>query len=325
MAISRRDFLKITAFAGATLGVGATAHALLKLQGFHKVAETHQLMGTIVNFVIVAETEDIAHDAIQRTLNEMQRLIQMFDYRQANSPLGELNSSGITYHAPPELVNILRQALRFSVLSQGAFDITVKPVIDALREDRPNWQKLVELVDYRQLSVTEDEISLMHPGMSITLDGIAKGRVVDGGVAMLRQLGFENVLVEAGGDMMATGTPTDTAWRIGIAHPRRQGDCIAMIALRDRAVATSGDYMNYFSDDYSIYHIIDPRSGLSPSSLASATVIAPSVAEADALSTTLMVLGAQDGLALIEKLSDVDALVVTKDLNIYRSSAFPTG
>jgi FAD:protein FMN transferase len=322
MTISRRNFLKITAVAGAAIGAGALTRNLFKINGLHKISETHQLMGTIVNFVVIAESEETAHDAIQKTVNEMRRLIQMYDHRQADSPLGQLNADGITHHAHPELIATIKQSLRFSILSQGAFDVTVKPVIDALRENRPDWQKLIERVDYRQLSVNGDTVSLVKPGISVTLDGIAKGSVVDGGVAVLRQLGFEDVLVEAGGDMMAKGSPDGESWKVGIAHPRVQGEYIAEVSVENQAVATSGDYMNYFSDDYSSYHIIDPRSGMSPSTLASATVIAPSVAEADALSTTLMVLGVKDGLALIEKLPDTAALMVTKDLKIYRSDTF---
>ena len=325
MTISRRDFLKITAIAGAAIGVGSAARNLFQLNGFHKISETHQLMGTIVNFVVVAESEETANSAIQQTVSEMRRLIQMFDYRQADSPLGQLNANGITHQTTPELVAILKQSLHFGSLSQGAFDITVKPVLDAIRENRPDWQKLKELVDYRQLSVTEGTISLGRPGMSVTLDGIAKGSVVDGGVAMLRQLGFEDVLVEAGGDMMAKGSPNGGPWKVGIAHPRVQGKYIATLSVQNQAVATSGDYMNFYSADYSTYHIVDPRSGLSPSQLASATVVAPSVAEADALSTTLMVLGVQDGLALIGQLPNTAALLVSKDMQIYRSNTFPTG
>ena len=325
MTISRRDFLKITAIAGAAIGVGATAHKLIQTNGFHKVSETYQLMGTIINFVVVAESDDAAQDAIQKTVNEMRRLIQMYDYRLADSPLGQLNADGITHHAPPELIATIQQSLHFSLLSQGAFDVTVKPVIDALRENSPDWQKLIERVDYRQLIVNRDTVALSNSGMSVTLDGIAKGSVVDGGVAVLRQLGFEDILAEAGGDMMAKGSPNGEAWRVGIAHPRVQGEYIATISVENQAVATSGDYMNYFSDDYSTYHIIDPRNGRSPSHLASATVIAPSVAKADALSTTLMVLGVEDGLALIEKLPDTAALLVTKNLQIYLSPNFPRG
>lgn len=324
MTISRREFLKISALAGASIGLGATAyHRLLKTGELERISETHQLMGTIINFVIVAESKEAAHSAIQSTVDEMYRLSRVYDHRQSEGPLGELNRNGFTRHAPPELVSTIRQALHFSRLSQGAFDVTVKPVLDALRENLSDWQKFRELVDYRQLGVTGDMISLARSGMSITLDGIAKGSVVDGGVSKLRQLGFENVLVEAGGDMMAKGMPDDKAWKIGISHPRVQSEFIATVSIQDQAIATSGDYMNYYSTDYSSCHIIDPRTGISPSQLASATVIAPSAGEADALSTTMMVLGVQDGLEMIKRIPETAALLITKDLKIYRSSRFP--
>jgi FAD:protein FMN transferase len=323
MTLSRRDFLKITALAGAVAGMGTTAFRYLSdLAGPQKVSETHHLMGTIINFVIIAASQQAAHDAIDRTVHEMRRLIQIYDSRQADGPLGRLNATGITRHAPPELVATLKQALHFSRLSQGAFDITVKPMLDTLRESRlpASTGELKKLVDYRLLDITGNGISFARPGMALTLDGIAKGSVVDGGVSVLRQLSFGSVLVEAGGDMMAKGP----AWKIGISHPRAQTEYVARVSIQDQAVATSGDYMNYFSADHADFHIIDPRTGRSPSQLASATVIAPSAAEADALSTTLMVLGVEDGLKLIEQLPGTAALVVTKDLVTYRSSRFPS-
>jgi thiamine biosynthesis lipoprotein len=324
MPLTRRDFLKITALAGAAVGLSASiARHLSNLGYLNKVSETHTLMGTIVNFVVISESEEQAKSAIHATVNEMRRLIQVYDYRSADSPLGQLNATGSTHQPPPELVATLRQALHFGSLSHGAFDITVKPMLDALRENRPATQELADLVNYRLLSVTNDEIRLARPGMAVTLDGIAKGCIVDGAVAILNQLGFENVLVEAGGDMMAKSTQDGQTWKVGIAHPRKQNEFVATISIQNQAVATSGDYMNYFSSDHSSYHIIDPQSGRSPSQLASATVIAPSVAEADALSTTMMVMGLQDGLALIENLPNTSALLISKDLQLHRSSNFP--
>jgi thiamine biosynthesis lipoprotein len=317
MTLSRRDFLKITALASAAAGMGTTAYRYFSnLAGLQKISETHQLMGTIINFVIIAESKETAHEAIDKTVTKMQRLIQMYDYRRADSPLGKLNANGITYHAPAELIATIKQALQFSQLSQGAFDITVKPMLDAMRANKPTSP---ELVGYRLLNIIRDELSFSRTGMAVTLDGIAKGSVVDAGVSKLQQLGFDSVLVEAGGDMMARGNQ----WKVGITHPRKQAEYIARISIQDQAVATSGDYMNYYSADHTAFHIIDPRTGRSPSELASATVIAPTAAEADALSTTMMVLGVEAGLKLIEKMPGASALLVAKDLTIYGSNRFP--
>lgn len=326
MPLNRRDFLKITALTGAALGLSASAaNQLIKSGDLHKVAETHYLMGTIVNFVLLAETSKQAQAAIQTTVNKMQRLIRVFDYRQSDSPLGQLNTVGITRQPCPELVDIIKQAIRFGEISNGAFDITIKPMLDELKANQPVDLAVRELVDYSRINIGKDEISFALPGMALTLDGLAKGSVVDAGVAILQDIGFEDILVEAGGDMMAKNTQMVKPWKIGITHPRVQGQFIAEISITNQAVATSGDYLNYFSSDYSSHHILDPRSGLSPSELASATVIAPSVLEADALSTTLMVLGAKAGLALIESLPATAALLVSKDMQIFRSNEFPAG
>lgn len=326
MSFSRRDFLKITALAGLAVGVSAPMVRYLLNQGsLKKIASTHYLMGTVVNFVLIAESEDQAQAALQITIEKMLHLIHIYDHRQLDGPLGQLNATGIALLPPSELVATFRKALHFGGLSQGAFDVTMKPMLDTLRENRPSTKELKNLVDYRLVNVTDDKITFTHPGMAVTLDGIAKGCVVDGGVVALQQLGFENVLVEAGGDMMAKSTQDGEVWQIGITHPRALKETIAVISIQNQAVATSGDYMNSFSSDYSTHHIIDPRTGRSPSQLASATVIAANVADADALSTTMMVLGVQDGLALVENLPEASALLISKDLHIYRSSKFPVG
>ena len=326
MSLSRRDFLKITALAGAAVGLSAPlVHHFINQGTLKKISATHYLMGTVVNFVLIAESKDEAQTALQITIEHMRHLIQIYDHRQLDGPLGQLNATGTTLHPPHELVTTLQQSLRFGALSNGAFDVTIKPILDALQANHPSVQDLTSLVDYRLLNVTDDKITLARPDMAVTLDGIAKGCVIDGGVAMLYKLGFENVLVEAGGDMMAKSTQNGEVWQVGITHPRSPKETIAVISIQNQAVATSGDYMNFFSSDYSTHHIIDPHTGRSPSQLASATVIAANVADADALSTTMMVLGVQDGLALVENLPDASALLISKDMHIYRSSKFPVG
>ena len=114
--------------------------------------------------------------------------------------------------------------------------------------------------------------------MGITLDGIAKGYIVDEGVAVLKQAGFDNILVEAGGDLAASGLKEAALpWQIGIQAPRQgHSSLLGKFAVRDQAIATSGDYMQPFTPDLSQHHILDPRAGYSAPELASATVVAPS-------------------------------------------------
>ena len=322
--VNRRDFLKITAITGLALGLGVSFEQLSRQNQVVKVSETHLLMGTIVNLSVFSEDHASGQDAIRKTVAEMTRLIAYFDHRNANSLLFQLNHNGHIVRAPEELKSIICKSQELGSLSGGAFDITVKPLMDAYQHGISGISETIRLVDFRKIHTEGDEIMFSQPGMNVTLDGIAKGRVVDGGVSVLHNLGFENVLVEAGGDMMASSSEIEgETWKIGIRHPRNQSSMLLSFSVSNKAVATSGDYLNYFTPDHSSYHIIDPRVGRSPSELCSATVIAPTATEADALSTTLMVLGKQAGMELIQKIPDVEALMVDKQLQIYSTDDFP--
>jgi thiamine biosynthesis lipoprotein len=184
------------------------------------------------------------------------------------------------------------------------------------------------LVDYRQIELAGDRVALQIPGAAVTLDGIAKGRVIDGGVAALQQAGFDQIVVEAGGDLRTLGRrPDHTPWRVGVLHPRpaSPGELLAVLTVGGEAVATSGDYMNSFTADFRQHHILDPRTGESPDELAAATVLASTALEADALGTALMVLGSAAGLALAERLPGVEALVVTKGLRVLQTGGVVMG
>lgn len=323
---SRRDFLKITAISGALLaGGGMLRNWLRDLPG--RIQETRLLMGTVINLTVIAEDVQQAQDALAATFNEMERLIAIYTHRQSNSPLARLNATGTVLDPPEELVSLLRKAVGYSELSGGAFDVTVKPVLDAYQQGQPLTSALLSLVDYKELTIDDTEVRVLRPGMQVTLDGIAKGAVVDGGVGILKALGFENVLVEAGGDLVANGQrDAGQLWRVGVENPRAQSDggaLLGALAIQDRAMATSGDYMHTFTQDYSLNHIIVPGSGLSPAELSSVSVMASRAQDADALSTTLMVLGREKGLALVESLPNTEALLVSKTLEINTSSGFP--
>lgn len=314
--ISRRHFLKIFA---ATAGVLGGGRLLQQQRQLSTVQETRLLMGTVINLALISEDEREGRRAMMATFAEMERLIGLFDHRLATTPLGQLNRRGALAAAPAELVTLLEEAIAYGELTQGAFDVTVRPL---LHEDAPAGNLTAVPVDYRAIELNGSDVRFAQPGMSITLDGIAKGRVVDGASAMLEQWGFEHVLVEAGGDLMARGRRDGlNPWRVGIPSPRRSHaqELLARLAVTEQALATSGDYRNSFTDDYSAHHIVDPRSRRSPAELASVTVVAPTATAADALSTAVMVLGVDEGLALLEQLPHVAGLLVTKQMEIHRS------
>jgi FAD:protein FMN transferase len=327
--LSRREFLKITAAAGAAMVGGGYLHRRARQPAVWQAGRV--MMGTQVALTVASDDEFRGQTAISATFAEMARLIAIFDHRQPESALARLNACGRVAGAPAELLDLIVLAKRYGEISDGAYDITVKPVFDACRRGEIDVAPYLDRVGYQGIEVGDGCVELLRPGMALTLDSIAKGRVVDGAVALLRAMGFEHILVEAGGDLYGQqGRPGGRPWRVGLARPRaahpRAGQPATLLAtfpIYGQAVATSGDYQQAFATDYSHHHILDPRTGWSPAELSSVTVIAPSTADADALSTAVMVLGVSRGMDLVERLDRVEALLVTKEMAVSASSGFP--
>lgn len=321
--VSRRQFLRIVAASGAA--ALAIKTGLDKARGRQTVTQTRVLMGTVVNLTLVTSNPYDGQAAIAACLSRMTDLERALSRFRPDSQVSRLNRDGVVSNACPELVELLELSRRVSDWSSGAFDITVKPVLDQYWGAAESAERLPsdhaiaearEVVDYRRITIDDHRVSLVEPGMAITLDGVAKGYIVEAGVVELRDRGFSKVIVEAGGDLMASGDGEDgNAWRIGIRSPRasRPGPA-PPLSLRNQAVATSGDYVQAFSPEFSHHHIIDPRTGCSGPELASATVVAPRAPVADALATAVMVMGVEEGVRLIRTLPGCEATLVTKEL-----------
>lgn len=312
---SRRDFLKITALAAGAAGLGLATRAPRLAQA----RDTRYLMGTFVSLAVVGPDAAAAQAALEAAYAEMAAQIAIFDYRTPTAALARLNAEGFLTNPPAELVAVLQQALDLSARTHGAFDVTVLPGLLAARAG----SAAVTATGYRQVRLTPDRIEILAPGLQITLDAIAKGWIIDRAVAVLTQHGFGHTLVEAGGDLMARGYNARAgAWQVGIRHPRQSG-LLGTLDVTGGALATSGDYQQAFEADYSSHHILDPRTGRSPQTFASVSVLAPTATQADALATALMVLSLPEGQTLIAGLPGVEALWITPTLHLHTSAGFP--
>ena len=229
-------------------------------------------------------------------------------------------------------MQLVRRAQEYSSLTGGAFDITVAPLLE-LYESRfwgagvpPQGSEVEEAlmrVGYSRLRIEESTIAFDGPGMSITLDGIAKGYIVDRAVRALMENGADRVIVDGGGDIASGGRGTARdQWRVGIQDPRRAEGVLHFLDLRGECVATSGDYVQTFTEDRRLHHIVDPRTGRSPDHTSGVTVVAPAAMDADALSTAVFILGPADGLDLLERLQDVDGMIITKEQQVFRTAGF---
>lgn len=325
--ITRRQFLKIIA-ASSAIGL-AWKLGVENITANQVISETRLLMGTVINLVIISENRSTSSAAIEACFNSMSELESVLSRFQPESQVSKLNRFGVLAEAHPALLGLVTQSLELSQLSDGAFDITVKPLLDLYQSTPgilPTTRQIdqaLKLVGYQKIVLTGREIAFNQPGMSITLDGIAKGFILDKGIDVLKKFGYKNALVEAGGDLMGLGEKApQTPWKVGLQSPRSKlGNLIASFDIQDRAIATSGDYMQTFMPDFSSHHIIDPRSGHSSPELASVSITANTVALADALATTVMVVG-KSGLEFIEQLDECEAFAIKKDLTELKTSGF---
>lgn len=318
---TRREFLRSCGLVGLGLAaVGAmpaAAHAAVRLaSGAQAVTRTLPLMGTFVSITAVHDSHDLAEEAVGRAFEEMQRLCAVFDRHRGDTAISALNGEGRLSGAPAELSAVLERSLSLHSLSDGAFDPSVAPLVDALRDGvAPSRQELAELmalVDARQIAVSGERITLGRQGMALTLDGIAKGFIADRASATLAACGVVNHLVNAGGDIRAAGVKAPgQPWVVAVEDPAKAGDYPAVISLRDCAVATSGNYENAFDRRRTLHHVVTPGSGTSPHEVVSCTITAPTVMEADALATAVMVMGARRGLAFVDALPGRECLLVT--------------
>lgn len=330
--IDRRQALRITAVAGVSAALGGgLVSAVLRRAGLHRVSETRTRMGTIVTITVVHPEADAAKHLVSTSFAEMERLEGVLSRHRADTPLARLNASGALVEAPAELVEVIERAAMYSRMSDGAFDITIKPLLDlyegwfaagdALPSDA-DVRSALRHVDFRGVEVDGRTIELADSHMSVTLDGIAKGYIVDRTIDVLVAHGADRVLVNAGGDMASAGIGSvDEPWTVGIQDPHDERRYVELLRLGGECIATSGDYMRTFTQDHRFHHIIDPRTGYSPPHTSSVSVVAQTAMDADALSTAVFVLGPAAGLELLEGLDDVEGVIVTKAREQLRTSA----
>jgi len=331
--LTRRDFVRISAVGAGVLALGGLGiKELLASGGVKETSETRELLGTFITIKLVDTEPERAATAIREGFAEVERLSAILSRFDPGSDLAMLNRDGFVDNASPELLGVVQKAKYISDITGGAFDVSVLPLLNLYVDSfadggSPPSERAIDaakdLVGYQGIEVKDRRISLAAPGMCVTLDGIAKGFVVDQTAAMLRSQGFTRVLVAGSGDMSLRGDRDDgQPWKIGLTHPRALAGYYAVFQTTNQSVATSGDYENTFTPDFSWNHIIDPRVGHSPRELASATVIASDTAYADALATSSMVLGTTDAISLLERLPGVEALLIDKNMNKHTTSGF---
>ncbi len=297
----------------------------------NKTEQTKESMGTFVTITAHHEDQEKANRAIQAAFKEMERIENLLSSYKNDSEVYTLNQNGEIDEASNELIYVLSKSLKFGDLSEGAFDITVQPILDLYQYTftelkRPPTDDEIKqtkrLVGYENIYIKNKHIEFTQKGMKITLGGIAKGYIIDKAIEKLKSKGIKHALVNAGGDMRAIGNKGNQDWSIALENPRNKREHITIININNSAVCTSGDYERYFDDEKKFHHIVDPRTGYSATELISVTIITKKAIDCDALATSVFVLGKEDGLSLIKRLKNVEGLLITKDREIVKSTNF---
>jgi thiamine biosynthesis lipoprotein len=291
--ISRRRVLSILAI-GASLPFSG---ALASLSPAKPYRWQGIALGADADLTLYADTPDQAARAIDASLAELARLEAVFSLHQPDSALARLNREGRLADPPAELVELMSLALRLGRLSAGRFDPTVQPLwrtiadhfaapgADPAGPDRAILDTAQRLVDWRQVSVDEREILLSRTGMQITLNGIAQGYISDRVGELLQDLGMRHALVNLGEALAIDRQAGEQPWRIGIPAPDDRSRLVTTIALGGGAIATSAGRGLCFEPSGRFNHIIDPTRLVCAPPDRSVSVLAPSAAVADGLST----------------------------------------
>ncbi len=327
MRIDRRRFLQIVAVAGAA-GAGWILGLNRNASRYKVVQKSSPMMGTILNLTLYGSEKSVLESAVETTIDRMLELEELLSRHNPNSELARLNQTGRLSRPSRDLRTVLELARFISDKTEGAFDISVLPLVELQQSgripDQASIQKALAVTGYQHIKMDREKILLAQAGMGLTLDGIGKGYIVDQGVEALRQNGFGSAYVEAGGDLMVTGRkPGDKPWRIGIKNPRSSSsDRLVILKTSNQAVATSGDYMQAYDSNFMRHHIVNPKTGYSPPELASATITAPTVAMADGLATAAMVMGHKKSIAMLNSLPNCEGYFIDKKLHHYKSIGF---
>ena len=292
-------------------------------------------MGSSLQVTLWTADDSGATAAIDTVFAEFDRLDHLMSVWKEGSDVLRLNAAAgrEPVRVSPETLEVLTVARQVSEWTDGKFDVTFGALSGLWKFDQDQDDNIpprsavaarLPAVDFTALDIdaARGTAFLRRAGMRAHLGGIGKGYAIDRAAAILRARGFNDFMIQSGGDLYVSGRRGDRPWRLGIRDPRGPADTsFATLDLTDRTFSTSGDYERFFIRDGRRYHhILDPDLGEPARGCRSVTIVAGKAVLADALSTGVFVLGPEKGMALIERLPDVEGVIVTSENRVLVSS-----
>ncbi|MGM0603524.1 MAG: FAD:protein FMN transferase [Bacillota bacterium] len=295
-----------------------------------KTSETGSkfLMDTLVQMKVTGEN---AEKVLDQSFDRIEELENLMSKTLKKSEIYKINDSKEPVKVSDDTIKVLEKAVHYAELTSGRFDPSIGPLVDlwgigtkeARVPSRKEISETTKLVNYKNIEIDDNKVFLKQKGMQLDLGAIAKGYAADEVKRIAEENKIKSAFVNLGGNVLVIGHKEDgSKWRIGIQDPRQnRGNIMAVINAADKTIVTSGNYERYFEEDGKIYHhILDPETGYpADSGLLSVSIISENSFDADALSTSVFILGLERGMEFIKEQEDVEALFITNNLEVYLS------
>ena len=301
----------------------------------HVVERVGIAMGSELHLTAWTTDEAAARSAFDAVFAEFERLEALMSTWRPASDVSRINAAAGVQAVPVavDVRDVLRQARQVSEWTGGTFDVTFGALTDVWKFDQdqddsiPSAEAIrarLPLIDYRQIEIDDraGTVFLRRKGMRINLGGIGKGYAVERSLPILRRAGLRDFMIQAGGDLYVGGRQDGRFWRLGINDPRgREGDSFATVDLTDSTFSTSGDYARFFmKDGVRYHHILDLSTGQPARLCRSVTIVSDSPMLADAIAKGVFILGPEKGMALVERIPKLGAVIVTARNEVVVSS-----
>lgn len=296
------------------------------LYRFHLEKQTRFMMDTYVTVYAVGPKKTTSR-AIDLALDRMQELDTKFNSLNPKSPIYAFNHRNEPI-SDKEIVEVARLALEIAQATDGAFDITVAPLVElwgfyGASPRLPQEQEIktcLTRIGCQYLTLMNSRLEKTKEDVRIDLGGIAKGYAVSQAARILKEEGVDSALIDAGGDVYALGKKGHDLWKVGIKNPRGD-DLLGYVEVENLAVMGSGDYERFFEKDGKRYHhIFNPKTGYPTEGVSGITLIYSDPVGADAWATALFVLGPKKAFEMVEKTHGMEAMMVTSSGEILYSS-----
>ncbi len=295
---------------------------------------TQLLMGNRFEITLEAKTEKEVDFFLKKAVEEIQRIEELLSTFKPNSETNLINeNAGIKpVKVSEETFNLIERSKKISKLTDGYFDITYGSLdkkfwnFDTSMTELPDEdlaRKSIALINYKNVELDEENktVFLKNKGMRIGFGGIGKGYAAEKSKNLMKNFGVKAGIINASGDMSCWGIPENgKPWTIGIAHPDFAEMPFSTLETTDLAVATSGNYEKFVMiGDKKYSHTINPKTGFPITGLKSVTILSPNAEISDALATPISIMGIQAGLALINKLKDIECIIIDDENEVHYS------